>query len=59
MRKLCNKHGKILSLKKELIANPAAAIEKTVYINIPAKAEVDTELNEEQLESVVWYYMFL
>jgi hypothetical protein len=61
--------------KKELVANPVAAIEKltgkklnlpegktlvvrdqtdesTVYINIPAKAEVDAELNEEQLEAV-------
>ncbi len=61
--------------KKELIANPVAAIEKltgkklnlsegktlvvrdqtdesTVYINIPAKVEVDAELNEEQLEAV-------
>lgn len=26
--------------------------ESTVYINIPAKAEVDAELNEEQLEAV-------
>jgi hypothetical protein len=61
--------------KKELTANPVAAIEKltgrkmtlpvgktlvvrdqtdesTVYINIPAKPEVDAELNEEQLELV-------
>jgi hypothetical protein len=26
--------------------------ESAVYINIPAKAEVDAELNEEQLEAV-------
>jgi hypothetical protein len=61
--------------KKELTANPIAAIEKltgkkvnlpagktlvvrdqtdesTVYINIPAKPEVDVELNEDQLELV-------
>ena len=66
--------------KKELLANPIAAIEKftgkkinlpegktlvvrdqtddsNVYINIPAKAETDAELSEEQLEAVsggVW-----
>lgn len=59
--------------KKELVANPVAAIEKltgkkmtlpegktlvvrdqtddsTVYINIPAKQEVDAELNDAQLD---------
>jgi len=62
--------------KKELVANPVAAIEKitgkklnlpegktfvvrdqtdesSIYINIPAKSNVDNvELNEEQLEAV-------
>lgn len=36
---------------KTLVVRDQTA-EDTVYINIPAKQEVDTELNEEQLEAV-------